>query len=399
MWKRLLNYDLKYGVQNYKPTPVILNRGQGVYLYDINDKKYYDFLSSYSSVNQGHCHPKLVRVMQEQCSKLTLCSRAFYNENLCNFYKYMNKTFHYNKCLPMNTGVEASESALKLARLWGYKSKKIKKNKAEIVVARNNFWGRSITACSSSTDPDCYTDFGPFVPGFHFVDFNNLSQLESKLKENPNIVCFMVEPIQGEAGIKIPKNNYLKKAKKLCKKYNVLLICDEVQTGIGRTGKMLASEDVKPDLVVLGKALSGGMMPVSCVLGNNEVMDLMKPGTHGSTYGGNPLGTALVPHAINIISEEKLLKNSIKQGIFFRKELNEYVKKGILKDVRGVGLLNAIEFHNFKDANRVIGKFMQNGLLTKVTKGGTIRMCPPLTIDNRQMEESIEIIKNSINEL
>ena len=399
MWKKLLKYDSLYGAQNYKPLPVILNRGKDIFLYDINDKRYFDFLSSYSSVNQGHCHPKLVKVMQEQCSKLTLCSRAFYNENLSNFYKYINNEFKYDKCLPMNTGVEAAETALKISRLWGYKNKKIKQNKAEIIVANNNFWGRSIAACSASTDPSCYKNFGPFVPGFHLIDYNNLYQLEEKLKNNPNIVCYMVEPIQGEAGIIIPDDEYLLKAKKLCKKYNVLLVCDEIQTGIGRTGKMLVSENIRPDIVILGKALSGGMMPVSCVLGNNETIGLIQPNTHGSTYGGNPLGTALVPTAINIIYDENLTQNSIKQGNYFRNELNEFVNKGILKDVRGVGLLNAIEFHDERQANKIITMLMKNGLLTKVTKNGTIRMCPPLTIKDKQMDESLEIIRNQINSL
>lgn len=393
MWNKLIKYDKMFGTQNYKPLSVILNRGKGVHLYDINDKKYYDFLSSYSSVNQGHCHPKLVKKMQEQCSKLTLCSRAFYNQNLCNFYKYMNDTFSYDKCLPMNTGVEAGETAIKLARLWGYKVKNIDKNKAEIIVAKNNFWGRSIAACSSSTDPTCYENFGPYLPGFNFVDFNNIKHLKIILKKNPNIVAFMVEPIQGEAGIKIPTINYLKEVKRLCKKYNVLLICDEVQTGIGRTGKLLVSEDVKPDMVILGKALSGGMMPVSCVLGNNEVMELMEPGMHGSTFGGNPLGTSLVPKAVDIIFEEDLLSNSIKQGEYFRNELKSFVSNGILKDVRGIGLLNAIEFNCSDKAEKTVEDMMNNGLLTKVTKNGTIRMCPPLTIKDYQMEESIEIIK------
>ena len=399
MWNKLIKYDKLFGTQNYKPLSVILNRGKGIFLYDINNKKYFDFLSSYSSVNQGHCHPRLVANMQNQSSKLTLCSRAFYNENLCHFYKYMHDTFGYDKCLPMNTGVEAGETAIKLARLWGYKVKNIDKNKAEIIVAKNNFWGRSIAACSSSTDPTCYQNFGPYLPGFNFIDFNNTNQLEKMLKYNQNIAAFMVEPIQGEAGIKIPDKNYLVKVKQLCQKYNILLICDEVQTGIGRTGKLLASEDVKPDMVILGKALSGGMMPVSCVLGNNEVMELMEPGMHGSTFGGNPLGTSLAPEAVNIILEENLLDNSIKQGKFFRDELKQFVNNGILKDVRGVGLLNAIEFNCNDKAEQIVENMMHNGLLAKVTKNGTIRMCPPLIINDSQMEESLEIIKNTLMKL
>ena len=399
MWNKLIKYDKIFGAQNYKPLSVILNRGKGVFLYDINNKKYFDFLSSYSSVNQGHCHPKLVKKMQEQCSKLTLCSRAFYNENLCNFYKYMNQTFGYDKCLPMNTGVEAGETAIKLARLWGYKVKNVPENKAEIIVAKNNFWGRSIAACSSSNDSTCYNNFGPFTPGFKFVEYNNINKLEDLFIKNKNIVAYMMEPIQGEAGIIIPDKNYLFQVKKLCQDYNILLICDEVQTGIGRTGKMLVSEDVKPDLVVLGKALSGGMMPVSCVLGNSEIMDLMKPGMHGSTYGGNPLGTALVPEAINIIKEEELLENSIKQGNYFREELSSFINKGKLKDVRGVGLLNAIEFYDSKTADKAVNMMMHDGLLTKVTKNGTVRMCPPLVINEKEMNDSLKIIKNVVDNI
>ena len=396
MWKRLIKQDKLFGAQNYKPLPVVIREGIGTKLIDVNGKYYYDFLSSYSSVNQGHCHRSLVKVMQEQCNKLTLCSRAFYNENLCNFFKFMNEEFGYDKCLPMNTGVEASETAIKLARLWGYKSKGIQQNKAEIIVAKNNFWGRSIAACSSSTTPSCYENFGPYVPGFRFVDFNNLQQLEKKLKKHPNIAAFMVEPIQGEAGINVPSKTYLSKVKELCKKYNVLFICDEVQTGIGRTGKMLASEDIKPDMVVLGKALSGGMMPVSCVLGNKEVMNLIEPGTHGSTYGGNSLGMALAPKAVQIIHEERLLKNTQYLGNQFRKELLPLVKQGYLKDVRGVGLLNAIELHKPEDAEKLVFKFMKNGLLTRVTRNAVIRMCPPLIMNNFQMEHSLQIIHDSI---
>lgn len=399
MYRRLLKLDKLYGAQNYKSLEVILRRGKGVHVVDIEGKEYYDFLSSYSSVNQGHCHPRLVKVMQEQCEKLTLCSRAFYNENLCNFFEYMHKKFGYDKSLPMNTGVEASETAVKLARLWGYKTKEIPQNKAEFIVARNNFWGRSIAACSSSTDPSCFTNFGPFVPGFHFIDFNNLHELQYVLKTRPNVVGFMVEPIQGEAGIQIPDDDYLVKAKMLCEKYNCLLICDEVQTGIGRTGKMLASHTIKPDMVVLGKALSGGMMPVSCVLGDNKVMDLVEPGTHGSTYGGNPLGTAIVPHAVDIIESEGLLENAEKQGKKFRDELKIFVDLGVLKDVRGKGLLNAIELHDEESANILVENMMSSGLLTKVTREGTIRMCPPLIINDTEMEHSINIIRRCLSNL
>lgn len=396
MWKQLLKTEKLYGAQNYKPLNVILNKGSGVFLFDINNNRYYDYLSSYSSVNQGHCHPRLVKKMQEQCEKLTLCSRAFHNENLIHFYKYMHNQFGYDKCLPMNSGVEACETAIKLARLWGYKKKKLRKNMAAVVVAKNNFWGRSITACSSSSDPLCYKNFGPYTGGFITIDYNDIEQLEFLFKRSSHICAFMIEPIQGEAGIIIPNEDYLYKVKKLCEKYNVLLICDEVQTGLGRTGNMLASHNIKPDMVVLGKALSGGMMPVSCVLANNEIMDLIDPGSHGSTYGGNPLATAIAPEAINILKDENLIKNSFIMGNIFRNELNEFVNKGILKDVRGKGLLNAIEFHNKDCAEKTVNKLRKNGLLTKITKDATIRMCPPLTINKFQIYESLDIIKKSI---
>ena len=396
VWNKLLLYEKRFGAQNYKPMNVILNRGEGIYMYDVTGKRYFDYLSSYSSVNQGHCHPRLVKAMQQQCEILTHCSRAFHSQALCEFYKYMRYMFGYDRCLPMNTGVEASETAIKLARLWGYKSKGIPENQAEIIVARKNFWGRSIAACSSSTDPSCYTNFGPYVPGFHFVDFNNTGELELLLRRYPNVAAFMVEPIQGEAGIKIPDDDYLSNVKALCKEFNVLLICDEVQTGLGRTGKMFASEEIKPDLLVLGKALSGGMMPISCVLGNNEVMELIDAGTHGSTYGGNPLAASIATCAIDIIIRENLISNSKRQGEVFRAHLKKFVERGILKDVRGVGLLNAIEFHTEEEAQIAVERFMRNGLLTKVTRDGIVRMCPPLTINRTQMLESLEIIKKSI---
>tara|TARA_B100000886_G_scaffold340512_2_gene310702 strand:+ start:37471 stop:38664 length:1194 start_codon:yes stop_codon:yes gene_type:complete len=397
MWKQLLKINKLHGAQNYKPLNVIINRGRGVHLYDINDNKYYDYLSSYSSVNQGHCHPRLVNVMNEQSQKLTLCSRAFHNENLMHFYQFMHNEFKYDKCLPMNTGVEACETAIKLARLWGYKTKKIKKNMAAIVVAENNFWGRTITACSSSTDPLCYENFGPYTGGFMNINYNNIEQIEFLFQKSPYICAFMIEPIQGEAGVIIPDKNYLFEVKQLCKKYNILLICDEVQTGIGRTGEMLASSHVNPDIVVLGKALSGGMMPISCVLANNEIMDLLDPGSHGSTFGGNPLAAAIAPHAVNIIKQENLTKNARVMGNLFRKEMEEYVQKGIIKNVRGKGLLNAIEFYNKHDAEKAVNQLRKNGLLTTITKNSIIRMCPPLIINQYQMSESLDIIKKSLN--
>ena len=396
VWNKLLVYEKKFGAQNYKSMNVILNRGEGIYLYDVTGRKYFDFLSSYSSVNQGHCHPSLVKKIKRQCETLTLCSRAFQSEKLCEFYHYMNRMFKYDRCLPMNTGVEAGETAIKLARLWGYKHKKIPENKAEIVVAKSNFWGRSLAAVSSSTDPLCYNNFGPYLPGFKFVDYNDTGELEYLFQNNPNIAAFMVEPIQGEAGIKIPDKDYLKNVKVLCELYNVLLICDEVQTGLGRTGKMFASEDIKPDMLVLGKALSGGMMPISCVLGSNEVMELIDPGSHGSTFGGNPLAMAIAPEAINVIIRENLISNAEQQGMVFRDTLKVYVDRGFLKDVRGQGLLNAIEFNTNEEAENAVENFQTNGLLTKVTRDGTVRMCPPLTITSCQMKNALDIIKYSI---
>ena len=396
--RRLINLDKSFGAQNYKPLPVVLKKGEGVSVYDVENKMYYDFLSSYSSINQGHCHPRLVRAINDQAKKLTLCSRAFYSENLSLFYKYMNTTFGYDKCLPMNSGVEAVETSIKLARLWGYKKKNIEENKADILVANNNFWGRSLAACSSSTDPLCYSNFGPYTPGFDFVNFNNIYELENKFITNKNIVAFLVEPIQGEAGIMVPVKNYLENCSKLCKKYNVLLICDEVQTGLGRTGKLLASENVKPDMVVLGKALSGGMMPISCVLANSNIMDLLESGTHGSTYGGNPLATYIAPTAIQIIFDENLLKNSKKMGEIFRKEIKK-INNDFIYDVRGVGLLNAIEFESDMIADRFVENCMNNGLLTKITKNSTVRMCPPLIINQLQMENSLDIIFSSLKRI
>ena len=396
MLRRLFQLDFKYGVQNYKSLPVMIQKGKGVFLYDTDNKQYYDWVSAYSSVNQGHCHPKLVKIMKAQCEKLTLCSRAFHSENLSYFFKYMNTEFGYDRCLPMNTGTEACESAIKLARLWGYQAKQVPTNKAEIIVARNNFWGRSIAACSSSTSPETYENFGPYVPGFRFVDYNNISDLWKEMSVNPNIVGFMIEPIQGEAGIQLPSFNYLYRAKKMCEEFNILMICDEVQTGIGRTGSMTVSneESIKPDLLVLGKALSGGMIPISCVLGNEKVMKWMTPGTHGSTFGGNPLATAIAPKAIDLIYEEDMLQNAQKQGMKFRVAMEPYVEKGVLLDVRGRGLMNAIEFEDPLRADDFVKECLRHGVLTKITKGGTIRMCPPLIITDEEMEHSIEIIQS-----
>lgn len=400
MFKNLLKINAMYGAQNYNPLPVVLKQGYGIYLVDVFGKRYIDFLSSYGSVNQGHCHPKLIKVMNEQSTKLTLCSRAFHSESLIRFYQHMHSTFGYDKCLPMNTGVEGGETALKLARLWGYQAKHIQKNKAVILMAQHNFWGRTITACSSSTDPLCYTHFGPYTPGFDIVKYNDIDDLHEKFSKNPNIVAYMVEPIQGEAGIILPTNDYLKKVRKLCNEYNVLLICDEVQTGIGRTGKMLASDvyGIRPDILILGKSLSGGMLPISCVLADNNIMDLIKPGMHGSTYGGNPLACEIAMESLDIVKDENLLPNAKTMGIMFRGELDIY-KGNQVKDIRGVGLMNAIEFHTSGHADIFVDSCMNNGLLTKITRDKTVRMCPPLIITKFQMSKSLDIIENAINKI
>lgn len=399
MYKKLLCYEKYFGAKNYKSIPVIINRGKDIHLYDINNNKYYDFLSSYSSVNQGHCHPKLVKTMQDQCNKLTLCSRAFQNEKLCLFYKYMNNTFGYDKVLPMNSGVEAGETAIKLARLWGYKKKNIENNSAKILFAKNNFWGRTIAAISSSTDPKSYNNFGPYLPGIECIEYNNIQVLKNKLKYDKNICAFMVEPIQGEAGINIPSNDYLIEVKKLCEKYNILLICDEIQTGLGRTGKFLESESIKPDILLLGKALSGGMMPVSCVLADNEIMNIIEPGTHGSTYGGNPLGMSLVPVAVNIIFNENLIENSKKQGELLRNNIIDIKNNSYIKDVRGKGLLNAIEFYDPIIANKFLNLMIKNKILTNITKDKIIRLSPPLTISKNDINYCSEIINRIILKL
>lgn len=399
--KNLLKINKLHGAQNYAPLPVILRKGYGIYLEDIHGKKFYDYLSSYSSVNQGHCHKRLVKTMQEQCKELTLCSRAFHNENLIYFYEFMHKTFHYDKCLPMNTGVEGGETAVKLARLWGYKVKGVPENKAQVLMAQNNFWGRTIAACSSSSDPTCFENFGPFTPGFDLVEYNNIEQLEDKFIRNKNIVAYMFEPIQGEAGIIIPDSDYIENVRNLCNKYNVLMICDEVQTGIGRTGKMLASSsnNIKPDMIILGKALSGGMMPVSAVLGNNHVMDLMKPGMHGSTFGGNPLASKLAIESVQIVIEEQLSNNAKQMGEIFRGRLRKYINDTTIKDIRGVGLLNAIEFHRDEYASTFVDKCLYNGILCKTTRDNVVRMCPPLIINSREMEDSLNIIEELLIKL
>ncbi len=396
----LMELEDNYGAHNYHPIPVVLERGEGVYVWDVNGKKYFDFLAAYSAVNQGHCHPRIIKALINQAQKLTLTSRAFYNSILGEYEKYITSYFGYDKVLPMNTGVEGGETALKLARRWAYDVKGVEKNKAKVVFAKGNFWGRTLAAISSSNDPSSFEGFGPFLSGFELIEYNNLNSLEEAIKD-PNTAAFMVEPIQGEAGVIVPDNNYLKGVRALCTKYNVLFIADEVQTGLGRTGKMLACdhEGVKPDILILGKALSGGTIPVSAVLANNEVMLTIKPGEHGSTYGGNPLACAVAMEALKVLKDEKLSENSEALGIIFRDEMNRLKNESdLITDVRGKGLFNAIVIKelNGKTALDVCLKFAENGLLAKPTHGDIIRFAPPLVINREQLMECVNIIRQVI---
>jgi len=396
----LMELEDNYGAHNYHPIPVVLERGEGVYVWDVNGKKYFDFLAAYSAVNQGHCHPRIIKALINQAQKLTLTSRAFYNSILGEYEKYITSYFGYDKVLPMNTGVEGGETALKLARRWAYDVKGVEKNKAKVVFAKGNFWGRTLAAISSSNDPNSFEGFGPFLSGFELIEYNNLNSLEEAIKD-PNTAAFMVEPIQGEAGVIVPDNNYLKGVRALCTKYKVLFIADEVQTGLGRTGKMLACdhEGVKPDILILGKALSGGTIPVSAVLANNEVMLTIKPGEHGSTYGGNPLACAVAMEALKVLKDEKLSENSEALGIIFRDEMNRLKNESdLITDVRGKGLFNAIVIkeRNGKTALDVCLKFAENGLLAKPTHGDIIRFAPPLVINQEQLMECVNIIRQVI---
>ena len=396
----LMELEDNYGAHNYHPIPVVLERGEGVYVWDVNGKKYFDFLAAYSAVNQGHCHPRIIKALIVQAQKLTLTSRAFYNSILGEYEKYITSYFGYDKVLPMNTGVEGGETALKLARRWAYDVKGVEKNKAKVVFAKGNFWGRTLAAISSSNDPSSFEGFGPFLTGFELIEYNNLNALEEAIKD-PNTAAFMVEPIQGEAGVIVPDNNYLKGVRALCTKYNVLFIADEVQTGLGRTGKMLACdhEGVKPDILILGKALSGGTIPVSAVLANNEVMLTIKPGEHGSTYGGNPLACAVAMEALKVLKDEKLSENSEALGIIFRDEMNRLKNESdLITDVRGKGLFNAIVIkeRNGKTALDICLKFAENGLLAKPTHGDIIRFAPPLVINREQLMECVNIIRHVI---
>ena len=388
----------KYGAHNYHPLPVVLAKGEGVFVWDVEGKKYYDFLSSYSAVNQGHCHPKIVAALKLQADTLTLTSRAFHNDVLGQYEEFVTKLFGYDKVLPMNTGVEGGETANKLARKWGYMKKGIEKNKARIIFAKGNFWGRTLAAISSSDDPSSYEGFGPFMPGYDLIPYNDLDALEKELKDF-NVCAFMVEPIQGEAGVVVPDEGYLAGVRKLCNKYNVLFIADEVQTGIARTGKMLACdyEDARPDLLILGKAISGGVFPVSAVLADDEIMLCIQPGEHGSTFGGNPLACKVAQAALEVVIDENLAENAYRLGKIFRRELRAF-DNDMITLVRGRGLLNAILIKpkDGKEAWDVCLKLRDNGLLAKPTHGDIIRFAPPLVITEDQLMVCISIIKKTI---
>jgi ornithine--oxo-acid transaminase len=388
----------KYGAHNYHPLPVVLSKGEGVHVWDIDNKKYFDFLSAYSAVNQGHCHPKILKALIDQAQTLTLTSRAFYNDQLGIYEKYITELLGYDKVLPMNTGVEGGETAIKLAKKWGYEVKGIPENQARIVFAANNFWGRTQAAISSSTDPSSFKGFGPFMPGYDIVPYNDLEALEKALQDS-NIAAFMVEPIQGEAGVMVPDAGYLKGVRDICTKYNVLFIADEVQTGLCRTGKMLCvqHENVKPDLLILGKALSGGFLPISAVLADDEVMLCIKPGEHGSTYGGNPLAAVVAVASLEVLVEEKLDVNAEIMGEKFRNGLNQ-IQHSLIKTVRGKGLLNAIVIDSPEESDtawNICLEMAENGLLAKPTHGNIIRFAPPLIITEDQINTSLEIIEKT----
>mgnify|MGYP001002356333 FL=1 len=395
-----MDREAQYGAHNYHPLPVVLEKGEGIYVWDVNGKRYFDFLSAYSAVNQGHCHPKIVEAMTEQAKKLALTSRAFYNNVLGEWEEYITKYFGYDKVLPMNSGAEADETALKLCRRWGYDVKGIPADQAKIIVCDNNFHGRTITIVTLSNDPSSYAGFGPFTPGFVRIPYDDIPALEEALKD-PNVAGFLLEPIQGEAGVYVPHEGYLKKAYDLCKAHNVLFMADEVQTGIARTGKMLACdhEGVRPDILILGKAISGGLMPVSCVLADDEIMLTIKPGEHGSTYGGNPIAAKVSMAALQVIKDEKLEENAERLGKIFRERMKA-IKSDMVELVRGKGLLNAVVItpKNGKTAWDVCLKLRDNGLLAKPTHEHIIRFAPPLVINEEQLIEAIGIIEKTLKE-
>ena len=393
----------RFGAHNYHPLPVVLSKGKGVHVWDVDGKQYFDFLSAYSAVNQGHCHPKIIEALNNQASILTLTSRAFHNNILGEYERFITELFGYDKVLPMNTGVEGGETANKLARKWGYMKKGIPENQAKIIFAKGNFWGRTLAAISSSDDPVSYEGFGPYMPGYELIPYNDLDALAEALKD-PNVAAFMVEPIQGEAGVVVPHEGYLKGVRDLCTKNNVLFIADEVQTGIARTGKMLATdyEDARPDMVILGKAISGGVFPVSAVLADDEIMLCIKPGEHGSTFGGNPLACAVARKALEVIIEEDLANNALVLGDRFRKGMNAIIAKyDLVTMVRGKGLLNAIIINDSPDSSTAWNLCMalkENGLLAKPTHGNIIRFAPPLVITEDELDTCISIIEKTIKE-
>ncbi|MBX2828713.1 MAG: ornithine--oxo-acid transaminase [Flavobacteriaceae bacterium] len=414
--QQAIDLENKYGAHNYHPLPVVLSRGEGVFVWDVDGKKYYDFLSAYSAVNQGHCHPRIVGAMAEQAQKLTLTSRAFYNDVLGTYEKYASEYFNFDKLLPMNTGAEAVETALKICRRWAYEKKGIAENEAQIIVCENNFHGRTTTIISFSNDPVARKNFGPYTHGFIKIEYDNLVALENALKSNSNIAGFLVEPIQGEAGVYVPSDGYLKAAKALCEQYNVLFIADEVQTGIARTGRLLATcgncscehkdcsgtPEVKPDILILGKALSGGAYPVSAVLANDPIMNVITPGSHGSTFGGNPIAGAVAMAALDVVKEEALAENADRLGELFRSELNKYIENSsICKLVRGRGLLNAVVINDSEESDtawNICLRLRDNGLLAKPTHGNIIRFAPPLVMNESQLLDCVSIITKTLQE-
>ncbi|TXG39424.1 ornithine--oxo-acid transaminase [Seonamhaeicola maritimus] len=402
--QQAIELEKKYGSNTYHPLPVVLSRGEGVYVWDVDGKRYYDFLSAYSAVNQGHCHPKIINAMVEQAKTITLTSRAFYNDKLGLYEKYTCEYFGFDKLLPMNSGAEAVEAAIKLCRKWAYEVKGIEENQAKIIVCKNNFHGRTTTIVSFSSDSTSNKNFGPYSDGFISIDYDNLEQLELVLKNNPNIGGFLVEPIQGEAGVYVPSEGFLAKAKALCAAHNVLFIADEIQTGIARTGKLLAvdHENVRPDILILGKALSGGAYPVSAVLAENRIMDVLTPGTHGSTFGGNPLAAAVAIAALEIVKEENLAENADKLGKLFRSELSKYIAtSNVANLVRGKGLLNAVVINDTEESDiawNICLALRDNGLIAKPTHGNIIRFAPPLVMTEEQLLDCVDIITRTFKQ-
>ena len=415
--ERAIALENEYGAHNYHPLPVVLNKGEGVYVWDVEGKRYYDFLSAYSAVNQGHCHPRIIGALKNQAETLTLTSRAFHNDKLGEYEKYVTDFFGFDKVLPMNTGAEAVETAIKLCRKYAYEKKSIPEEQAQIIVCENNFHGRTTTIISFSNDETAKKNFGPYTPGFIKIPYDDIEALETALKSHQNIAGFLVEPIQGEAGVYVPKEGYLKQAREICKENDVLFIADEVQTGIARTGRLLATcgncncadkncsgtPEVKPDILILGKALSGGVYPVSAVFADNEIMEVIKPGQHGSTFGGNPLASAVAMESLKVIKDENLAENAQKMGELFREEMNKLVEESdLVTMVRGKGLLNAIVINDSEDsvmAWNICLKLRDNGLLAKPTHGNIIRFAPPLVITKEQLMECVKIIKETINSM